>query len=71
VKTATMRRLTFVLPILSVMASASTVGYEYHRRDSLKRELARSENHTTQVAKLLAPNFKRPKDPDGDEHSTK
>lgn len=70
-KTATMRRLTLALPILSVVASASTVSFEYYRRDSLKRELARSEQHTAQVAKHLDPGFKRLKDTDEDEKGAK
>ena len=69
--TATMRRLTVVLPVLSVVASATTVSFEYYRRDSLKRALARSEQHTSQVAKLVDPGFKKPRDTDEDEKGSK
>ena len=68
-KTATMRRLTIALPIFSLVASASTVAFEYHRRDSLKQELARADQHTTQVAKVLSPGFKKPKDSDDEKGS--
>ncbi|HZT43399.1 MAG TPA: hypothetical protein VFA07_14620 [Chthonomonadaceae bacterium] len=70
-KTATMRRLTILLPVLSLVASASTVSFEYYRRESLKRALARSEQHTAQVAKQLDLGFKRPKDTDEDEKGIK
>jgi Heavy metal binding domain len=47
VKTKTMRSLTYVMPIITVLAVTGSMSFEYHRRNRLLRDLIWVERELT------------------------